>query len=250
MTDDFDASHPVPGWDELVNAGSVPAVEPAVLSRAQSAVRAAAGAEADGSPASVLAQRQGRRKLPPSVVAGAAALAALAVALPNLSWGGSTGGDPAALPSSGTVATAAPLTPTKTGPLLGSGAADCVEDYNLKNLTGRDFAFDGTVVAVRSAVDARNDDGDVVYPDATFKVNEWYRGGTGPTVTISMQTPGDVGDVRGREGSGYGIGSRLLISGEPLHGGKPLERPVAWSCGFSRYYDTDSAGAWRTAFER
>lgn len=39
----------------------------------------------------------------------------------------------------------------------------------------------------------------------------------------------------------YGLGSRLLVSGQPRWGGNALKFPIAWSCGFTRYHDPSSA---------
>jgi hypothetical protein len=43
------------------------------------------------------------------------------------------------------------------------------------------------------------------------------------------------------------MGSRLLVSGEPRWGGTPLEDPIAWGCGFTRYYDSGTAKSWKQA---
>lgn len=47
----------------------------------------------------------------------------------------------------------------------------------------------------------------------------------------------------------YGVGTRLLVSGEPRWGGTdPLRDAFAWGCGFTRYYDAQAATDWTDAF--
>lgn len=82
----------------------------------------------------------------------------------------------------------------------------------------------------------------------TFEVRERYAGGTDDQVTVDMQTV--MSDPEGPEPAAvYGVGSRLLISGEPRWGGTPLDAPIAWGCGFSRYYDEKTAATWRETFD-
>lgn len=49
-------------------------------------------------------------------------------------------------------------------------------------------------------------------------------------------------------GPSYGLGTRLLVSGEPRWGGGALTDAMAWGCGFTRYYDKATADNWRAAF--
>jgi hypothetical protein len=128
-------------------------------------------------------------------------------------------------------------TADRTGPLPDGGDASCVESYAPQAVAGRSFAFDGEVVRIGPSVSDRGDGGDLNLPGVTFEVREWFSGGEGDTVTVDMQVPD----------SAYGVGSRLLVSGEPRWGGSPLTKPIAWACGFSRYYDTETAAAWRDA---
>ncbi len=128
----------------------------------------------------------------------------------------------AASPSSG------PTDPT--GPFGGDEAVLCVEMYTLVNLAHRAFAFDGTVVEIGSA---RTNRPGVELPLAgvTFRVNQWFRGGSAQTVTVDM-------------GTSPQIGTRLLVSGQPRWGGTALTDAIAWGCGFTRYYDPDTAAQW------
>ena len=95
----------------------------------------------------------------------------------------------------------------------------------------------------------RGDEADLGLPGVIFEVREWFSGGRGDTVTVDVEPP-----TRGSEdlapGYAYGVGSRLLVSGEARWGGSPLKSPIAWGCGFSRYYDSETAMAWRDAFAR
>lgn len=145
-----------------------------------------------------------------------------------------------------------PRNPTadRTGPLPDGGAADCVESYTPDAVRGRAFAFDGVVMEAGPSVSDRGDEGDLGLPGVTFEVQEWFSGGQADTVTVDMQIPVTDSMDPSDPGYTYGIGSRLLISGEARWGGSPLDDPIAWSCGFSRYYDPDTATAWRAAVER
>jgi hypothetical protein len=143
--------------------------------------------------------------------------------------------------------------PLKTGPVpFGRSSASCVAGYSLHTLQARAFAFDGTVVHLESARSHRSSgpSSPLDYVAVRFKVNEWFRGGHAPYVTVSGFPPStehtDAEDAPG--GANYGVGSRLLVSGEPRWGSKPLNDPMAWACGFTRYFDARTAAAWRHAF--
>ncbi|MFC7245294.1 hypothetical protein ACFQO7_22705 [Catellatospora aurea] len=140
------------------------------------------------------------------------------------------------------VAPTAAASPAPSGDVFG-GAASCVEQYSPDTLAQRAFAFDGTVLAVGTADPAKAEQ----FPEVpvTFQVHHWYRGGDGDQVTVAMLPPGGLTST-GR--AGYGIGSRLLVSGEARFGGKPLDDPVAWSCGFTRWHNPADAQTWQQAF--
>lgn len=141
-------------------------------------------------------------------------------------------------------------TADRRGPLPDGGAASCVESYDPKAVTGRAFAFDGVVVAVGDSVSDRGDEADLGLPGVTFEVREWFSGGRGGTVTVDVQPPTTGSNDPSDPGYAYGVGSRLLVSGEGRWGGSPLESPIAWGCGFSRYYGPETATAWRDALAR
>jgi hypothetical protein len=106
------------------------------------------------------------------------------------------------------------------------------------------------VLAVAGSVSDRGDEADLGLPGVTFGVREWFSGGRGDTVTVDVQLPTTGSSDPSDPGYGYGVGSRLLVSGEARWGGSPLEFPIAWGCGFSRYYDPETATAWRDALAR
>jgi len=121
-----------------------------------------------------------------------------------------------------------------------------VEQYSPATVKGRAFAFDGTVS--RIAATPPPAEGSVALPGysaVTFEVHEWFRGGDQPTVTVDMMSPPTAGVVSSVEGVDYGVGTRLLVSGEPRFGGSPLKAPIAWGCGFTRPFDASIAAAWR-----
>jgi hypothetical protein len=112
----------------------------------------------------------------------------------------------------------------------------------------RAFAFDGVVVAIGGSVSDRGDEGDLGLSSVTLEVREWFAGGSDSTVTVDFQGPGSDSSDMSDSGDAYGIGSRLLVSGESRWGGTAQESPIAWPCGFTRYYDAATANAWREAF--
>lgn len=119
--------------------------------------------------------------------------------------------------------------------------ARCVESYTPEAVTGRAFAFDGVVVDIGASVSDRGDEGDLNAPGVTFEVREWFSGGSADTVTIDVQVANTEFADPSDPGYSFGIGSRLLVSGEPRWGGSPLDDPIAWGCGFSRYHDPETA---------
>lgn len=144
--------------------------------------------------------------------------------------------------------------PDEVGPRTGAvpdGSASCVEGYGPATLKGRDFAFDGTVVDIERG-------GSGLGVPVTFRVTEWFTGGHRRTVTVGLSSPsqpewntapsGQEGEYTSEFGPSYEVGTRMLVSGEPRWGGKPLRNPLAWGCGFTRYYDKATAALWRRVF--
>ncbi|MXG91502.1 hypothetical protein [Nocardioides flavescens] len=137
-------------------------------------------------------------------------------------------------------------TADRAGSLLGGSEPSCVESYGPQRVSRRAFAFDGEVVEIGPSVTARGQGTDLDLVGVTFEVREWFSGGAGGIVTVDLQ--GAAGSSSNAEvADGFDIGSRLLVSGEPRWGGSALEQPIAWSCGFTRYYDAETAMAWREA---
>lgn len=136
-------------------------------------------------------------------------------------------------------------TADRTGPLADGAAASCVEEYTADAVRDRYFAFDGVVVRIGPSVTERSDSLGPELAGVTFAVQEWFRGGSGGTVTVDMPPPADGVRSSSVDGPAYGVGSRLLVSGEDRWGGTGLEDPIAWMCGFTRYYDEATAASWR-----
>lgn len=129
------------------------------------------------------------------------------------------------------------------GPLPGDENVSCVSEYGPKTLGQQGFAFDGVVIEIGESVSDRGDSADLDQPGVTFQVMHWYAAGNGDMVTVDMP----VGPTF--EGAtAYGPGSRLLVSGQPRWGGPALKHPIAWGCGFTRYYDQTTATEWKSAF--
>jgi hypothetical protein len=196
-----------------------------------------------------------RRRPRPVLVAAGAAAVALAVsglvvpgllgsgsgpgslsAVPSLSAPGSGPASPSAVPSrTGT-------SPAPRGAVFGSAAMSCVEDYSLRNLAARRFAFDGEIVSIGPS--AIPDDPTDTYLLVTFRVNHWYRGGAGEWITVAMMSP----DANMEAADTYRVGSRLLVTGEDRAGGELLTNPIVWGCGFTRWYGEADAADWASVF--
>jgi hypothetical protein len=166
--------------------------------------------------------------------------------------GNRTSGDTAGNPVPGDATGSQPATGPAVGgrgPLPDGSAASCVEQYSPAAVTGRAFAFDGTVSEIGPGRSDRPGAG-LGLVGVTFVVNEWFEGGSEATVTVDMPAPDAGGESSPAETptNAYDVGTRLLVSGEPRWGGPPLTDAIAWGCGFTRYHDEDTAGAWRSAF--
>ena len=235
----FEAS---PEWTDLVSAGAVAPVTDGVLTSALDAVREAV--RNDHPP---LATRRLRYLRPFALVAGVGAAATLVafLAVPRPS----TPPLPAlTAPAHGTGpgATSTSTAPrTRTGALAGAGSALCVKSYNPTTLRERAFAFDGVVERIVAPdIIPPSSPGDPPYDAVTFRVSEWFRGMGDGTVTIALLQPASE-----EAPPSYQVGTRLLVTGEPRFGGPPLRDPVGWTCGFTRYYDPQTASLWHRVFD-
>jgi hypothetical protein len=137
----------------------------------------------------------------------------------------------------------------RTGPVEDKlSAASCVEGYTPATLPNRAFAFDGTVLSIGAGGTNKPDKGALPTAAVTFKVNEWFKGGSGEKATVDLMSPDRVA---GDDTPLYEEGTRMLISGEPRWGGQPLDDAIAWSCGgFTSYYEVNVADEWRAALSR
>lgn len=118
-----------------------------------------------------------------------------------------------------------PLEDTRTGAVPVSGEAGCIQRYAASAVADRAFAFDGTVTDIGGA-------------GVTFDVHEWFVGDGPATYTVRMSGPTTSG--MSESAPSYFVGTRMLVSGEQDGG------PIAWACGFTRYYDEETAAAWRS----
>lgn len=175
---------------------------------------------------------------------GAAALVAAAALVPQLSGGPDEFGG-IADPSVSKNPSATPSADPRRGETKMDGAFACVETYSPSSLPNRGFAFDGTISSIGRPGD---DPMDMGLLPVTFDVHEWFVGGQENPATVSMYQPQPASDDRP---ASYSVGTRLLVSGEPAepNGAPVLGDAIAWGCGFTRYYDEDTADSWRDATE-
>lgn len=186
-----------------------------------------------------------RRRRRPALIAVGAVTAAAAALTSLLVWRDSPSAPSATGPSpttaSAQASASAPAQPY--GDVFGGQTSlGCVEEYNPQNLAKRAFAFDATVVSVGALATGEQVD---LYVPVVFQVNHWYRGGTGNRITVAMLPPlleTSVDNVT------YRVGSRLLVSGEDRSGNTTLTDPVAWACGFTRWYSNRDEPIWTQAF--
>ncbi|MEJ7794645.1 MAG: hypothetical protein WKF50_03770 [Nocardioides sp.] len=118
-----------------------------------------------------------------------------------------------------------PVEDTRTGAVPVSDAGGCTANYSAAAVASRAFAFDGTITEIG--------DGGV-----TFDVQEWFVGEGPESYTVQMHPPTKSG--MSESPPSYFVGTRLLVSGEQDGA------PIAWSCGFTRYFDEETAVAWRS----
>jgi len=127
----------------------------------------------------------------------------------------------------------------RRGALPNFGKADCEPPNSAADVASRAMSFDGTVTAVGAPI-ADQPHPEEGYLPVTFTVNEWFRGGNGTSIIVAMRPPLAPGEIAGEP-----LGTRLLISGE--RDDPALGSMLAYGCGYSRYYDQQTATAWRTA---
>ncbi|GAA1629901.1 hypothetical protein ACFQY4_35945 [Catellatospora bangladeshensis] len=203
----------------------------------------------DVSVAAAPSVRRGRRPVLVAAGAAAVALAASGLVLPGLLRPADPTGAQPGVPSASVAGPGSPAAEPSVTPSAprgdvfgGSGLMSCIEEYNVPNLARRRFAFDGEVV--RFGKGPVRKDPFHLYAPVTFRVNRWYRGGTGERVTVAMlyRSSPSVDNPT------FGVGSRLLVSGEERWGGEALDDPIAWPCGFTRWHSEADAADWARAF--
>ena len=128
----------------------------------------------------------------------------------------------------------------RSGTLTDLNTADCSPPESLTTVPARSTAFDGTVTAI--AQDTQTADRSMRTAAVTFTVHHWFRGGTGATATAIMPAPLPPEVYVSEYGPAYTLGTRLLVIGAARPGSGRLQ---AWGCGYTRYYDEQTAAAWR-----
>lgn len=133
-------------------------------------------------------------------------------------------------------------------PLADVNGGSCAKDYSPVTLAQNAFAFDGIVASIGSVLtDQRSTAGLPTLLAVTFHVNVWFKGGSDSTVVVYMTRPSRIASGGDETVPSYAIGSRLLVTGMPIWGGEALDKPVAWGCGFTRYYSQEMATEWADA---
>lgn len=125
-------------------------------------------------------------------------------------------------------------------------AASCAFGYSPRAVADRPLAFDGTVAAIGPGHSDRPGP-PAIYVGVTFTVNEWFAGGSAPTVTVDLPPPFSHLPPGADGPAAYDVGTRLLVSGGHRWGGITMADAVAWGCDFTRYYDPGTADTWRAA---
>ncbi|HVE76376.1 MAG TPA: hypothetical protein VND22_06380 [Actinomycetota bacterium] len=113
----------------------------------------------------------------------------------------------------------------------------CYVRYSPETLKQREFAFDGTAVAI-GRKRYEGPEGGEDRGTATFRVNRWFKGGEEPEVTLESGLPAQNGVVTSVEGADVKKGGRYLVAGDGKFMG---------ACGFTRDWSEVEAAEWETA---
>lgn len=160
-----------------------------------------------------------------ALAGGLAVVAAVTVGSFAVLGGGSGNGEQVAQPGDGAV----------SADVGGDIAMSCAFGYSSETLAQRDYAFDGELI---DAGEPPADGGvALALGRITFKVNEWFKGGDGNTVTLEG---GGLPIGYGSEDEGAVLveGGRYLVSGD---------EDFVWACGFTKTYSEAMAAEWRAA---
>jgi hypothetical protein len=133
------------------------------------------------------------------------------------------------------------------GPLVDarSALASCARKYSPATLAELALVFDGTVTGIgpgrtnrlpATGVSARR--------AVTFRVHEWFRGGSSNFMTVDLPQPSGTGPRFDEAERSYDVGTRLLVSSITRLGSAPPQYPIAASCGLTRYYSPERATEW------
>lgn len=125
--------------------------------------------------------------------------------------------------------------------------ASCVEPYTAHTLRDRGFAFDGTVASMSPV---QSDRTDVAGVSGYLMVSFQGMSGFGPVAEQASPWPCFGPTMSSAQQVSYGVGTGLLVSGEPTESGGPLPAPIGWGCGFTRYCDRATAASWRQSVGR
>ncbi|GIE85307.1 hypothetical protein [Actinoplanes regularis] len=157
-------------------------------------------------------------------------------------------------PATGTPTAVAAPTRYPAPPYDEDALVCCARTYSPAEVAELPFSFDGTVVAIASPSEGYR-------YQVTFEVHQWFRGGGGDRVTVTMRSPSSAYFAHfGRDDAGYELGTRLLVSAYPeprpeQDRQRQVRRPLedlnlhaVWGCGgFTRPYDPQDAALWAEA---
>lgn len=123
----------------------------------------------------------------------------------------------------------------------GTSAASCVEQYSPETLKNREIALDGVVTKVSGRTAPAETNEEIVTDDraVTFRVNKWFKGGSGDEVTLKSSIPLSP-VISSTQGPSIEVGQRYLVSGD---GG------FLWSCGFSVAFTQAAEAQWKMALQ-
>ena len=162
------------------------------------------------------------------------AFALVAVSIVSVACGGPDPVNHTDAPAPGSTA---PRSPNADWLVGKASAASCVEQFSVKSLAKRSWAFDGTVTDVVPPRDEDSEEPEDIVTHVIFRVNRWFTGGQGETFTaLTYDSPGSVSSA---EGVDTAIGARILASGEDRY---------LWACGFSKVYTSKNARLFEQAF--
>ena len=136
--------------------------------------------------------------------------------------------------------TSTPTPSARAGALPTTVDEKCVRSYDAAGLRAQAFALDATVDSIRRHG-----------KQVGLHVTEWFRGGSGDTLTVpgrsaigGLGDPDAPGSDHDEQGAAYAVGTRLLISGQYADDGGLL----VWHCGYTRYWTRDDDASWREVY--